>query len=121
MLSTRGIPARAGAGPGWAGTAGAGKGWAGPEGATRLRLGLRRANKHILTLQPGWPEKALFVSKPLGGSSVIKGCRRGAAVTSARLESRRPQGLARLVSGSITRVFWEVLVLQLKDKVKRCL
>lgn len=42
-------------------------------------------------------------------------------MTSARLESRRPQGLARLVSGSITRVFWEVLVLQLKDKVKRCL
>lgn len=42
-------------------------------------------------------------------------------MTSARLESRRPQELARLVSGSITRVFWEVLVLQLKDKVKRCL
>lgn len=41
---------------------------------------------------------------------------------SARLESRQPQGLACLVSASSTRLLWEVLVLLgLKDKVKRCL
>lgn len=43
-------------------------------------------------------------------------------MTSARLESRQPQGLACLVSGSSTRLFWDVLVLLgLKDKGQRCL
>lgn len=46
-----GIYARAGTGPGWAGTASPGRGWAGPGGDTWLRLGCRRANKHIMTLQ----------------------------------------------------------------------
>lgn len=43
-------------------------------------------------------------------------------MTSARLESRQPQGMACLVSGSSSRPCWEVLVLLgLKDKAKRCL
>lgn len=43
-------------------------------------------------------------------------------MSGARLESRQPQGLACWVSGSSTRLFWEVLVLLgLKDKVKGCL
>lgn len=65
---SRGIHARAG--PGWAGTASSG-----PGGDTGLRLGLGGANKHNLTVQPGWAQKALSVTEPLGGSSLIKGCR----------------------------------------------
>lgn len=62
---SRGI--HAGAGPGWAGTASCGRGWAGPGGHTGLRLGLRRANKHRMTLQPGWAQKALPVTSPWVG------------------------------------------------------
>lgn len=65
-----------GAEPGRAGTASSGRGWAAPGGDTWLRLGLRRANKHIMTLQPGWAQEALSVTEPLDGSSLMKGCRR---------------------------------------------
>lgn len=71
---SRGI--HAGAEPGQAGTASSCRGWAAPGGDIWLRLGLRRTNKHIMTLQPGWAQEALSVTEPLAGSSLIKGCRR---------------------------------------------
>lgn len=67
---SRGIHARTG--PGWAGTGSCGRGWAGPGGDTWLRLGLRRANKHLAA----WMGTESPVSaQPRGGSSLIKGCR----------------------------------------------
>lgn len=87
-----------------------------PGGDTWLRLGLRRANKHLAAwVGTGSPVSA----QPWGGS----------CLTNKRMQEmsccewcQAGEQLAHLVSGSSTGLFWEVLVLlELKDKVKGCL